>query len=564
MPDIFLSYNREDQARAKLFAEAFERQGFKVWWDVGLRTGEAYDQVTEKALREAKAVVVLWSKRSVESRWVRAEATLADRNKTLVPCMIEPCERPIMFELTQTAELSHWQGDASDKAWTAFLSDVKRFVAKEEAPAAAAPATPLAAPTAPNIEAAAPPARMGERGERPSLAIMPFANRSGLSEDDVLAYGMVEDIVSAISLSPDIRVLASSSTLAWAGKATDLRVVGRDLGVRYLLEGNVRRVGPNLRVTVQLVEAETGAILWTQKFDRPLSELSALQKELVTEVAAHLGVQVQNIEMERALKKPGDITAYEAMQRVNSIYAQLSTDRLPIAVAEARRAVAIAPDYGAAHATLAITLSTLNFWTSDDDARKLEARHHLDRALALDPKDMQVLWRCAASLTYLGHPEEALLHAERAVDLYPNAHLGWRALGAALLGLARADEALACFDTEEKQSPRNFVLYATLGRRAMAHFHAGRSEQAIEAIDRAFRLNSDYPINLVVRAALCSIAGRSDDARDCIRRLRKLEPDTSIDFHAGRCAILMPPGSSAVLIGAFRRSWSETPTERIT
>jgi TIR domain len=127
-PDIFLSYNREDQARAKLFAEAFEAQGFNVWWDVGLRTGEAYDQVTEKALREAKAVVVLWSKRSVESRWVRAEATLADRNKTLVPCMIEPCERPIMFELTQTAELSHWTGNAADRAWLAFLSDVKRFL----------------------------------------------------------------------------------------------------------------------------------------------------------------------------------------------------------------------------------------------------------------------------------------------------------------------------------------------------------------------------------------------------------------------------------------------------
>ncbi|MDZ4762185.1 MAG: toll/interleukin-1 receptor domain-containing protein [Alphaproteobacteria bacterium] len=99
-PDIFLSYNREDQARAKVFAEAFSAQGFNVWWDVGLRTGEAYDEVTETALRTAKAVVVLWSKKSVASRWVRAEATLADRNKTLVPCMIEACERPIMFELT--------------------------------------------------------------------------------------------------------------------------------------------------------------------------------------------------------------------------------------------------------------------------------------------------------------------------------------------------------------------------------------------------------------------------------------------------------------------------------
>lgn len=130
MPDIFLSYNREDQARAKLFAEALSAQGFSVWWDVGLKTGDAYDQVTEKALHEAKAVIVLWSKRSVDSRWVRAEATIADRNKTLLPCMIEPCVRPLMFELTQTADLAHWNGEPNDAAWVSFVADVRRFVEK--------------------------------------------------------------------------------------------------------------------------------------------------------------------------------------------------------------------------------------------------------------------------------------------------------------------------------------------------------------------------------------------------------------------------------------------------
>ena len=111
MNDIFLSYNREDTAAAKRFADGFAAEGLSVWWDTALRSGEAYDEVTEAALREAKAVVVLWSPRSVVSRWVRAEATIADRCKTLVPVMIEPCERPIMFELTQTAELGHWTGD---------------------------------------------------------------------------------------------------------------------------------------------------------------------------------------------------------------------------------------------------------------------------------------------------------------------------------------------------------------------------------------------------------------------------------------------------------------------
>ena len=310
MPDNFLSYNREDQTTARRFAEAFQAQGLDVWWDTALTPGEAYDQVTEKALKEARAVVVLWSKKSVESRWVRAEATLADRNKTLVPCMIEPCERPIMFELTQTAELSHWQGDATDKAWTAFLSDVKRFVSKEAAPAVQAPTAPRAAPT---VEETLKP---GQSGSAPSLAVLPFTNRSQLPEDDFFAEGMVEDVISALSQGVNVRVLGSTSTSHLRkGAATDLSAVGRQLGVRYLLEGNVRRAGVNLRVATQLLEAATGEIVWTGKFDRPLAELAELQEELVTDIAGALDTQVYNLEVERALKKPADITAWEAVAR---------------------------------------------------------------------------------------------------------------------------------------------------------------------------------------------------------------------------------------------------------
>jgi len=186
VPDIFLSYNREDQARAKVFAEALIAQGFDVWWDVGLRTGEAYDQVTEKALREAKAVVVLWSKKSVESRWVRAEATLADRNKTLVPCMIEPCERPIMFELTQTAELSHWQGKATDRVWTAFLDDVKRFVGREVSRSAERMARPMTAAL-----------KTGPADRRPSLAVSPL--KVATEGDAAFGGGLAEEIFLALT-----------------------------------------------------------------------------------------------------------------------------------------------------------------------------------------------------------------------------------------------------------------------------------------------------------------------------------------------------------------------------
>ena len=146
MPDIFLSYSREDQVVARRFAENLEREGFSVWWDQSLAAGEEFDAVTEKALDEARAVVVLWSRHSVNSRWVRAEATQAQANRRLVPVMIEPCRRPIMFELTHTAELSDWNGDPQDPSWRSFVAGLHRFAPKESPAGSFAPAQPAPRP----------------------------------------------------------------------------------------------------------------------------------------------------------------------------------------------------------------------------------------------------------------------------------------------------------------------------------------------------------------------------------------------------------------------------------
>ena len=141
--DIFLSYARSDRAVARMFAEALADEGFRVWWDASLHSGETFDEVIEKNLRDSKAVVVLWSPRSVASRWVRAEATQADRKNKLVPAMIEPCDRPVIFELTHTADLCDWTGDITDIHWRTFMDDLRRLVhgsSDFEVPAAARPA----------------------------------------------------------------------------------------------------------------------------------------------------------------------------------------------------------------------------------------------------------------------------------------------------------------------------------------------------------------------------------------------------------------------------------------
>ena len=138
--DIFLSYARTDRAAARMFAEAFADEGFSVWWDAALHSGETFDEVIEQKLRESGAVVVLWSPRSVASRWVRAEATQADRRNKLAPAIIEPCDRPIIFELTHAADLCDWTGDITDLRWRTFVDDLSHLIearaAESQAPAA--------------------------------------------------------------------------------------------------------------------------------------------------------------------------------------------------------------------------------------------------------------------------------------------------------------------------------------------------------------------------------------------------------------------------------------------
>ena len=138
--DIFISYSREDRAAARHFSECFMREGFTVWWDAALRSGETFDEVIERELRAARAVVVLWSPRSVASRWVRAEATLADRRNKLVPAIIEACDLPIIFELTHAADLADWTGDTADRRWQSLVSDLHRLVDGDREAAARAEA----------------------------------------------------------------------------------------------------------------------------------------------------------------------------------------------------------------------------------------------------------------------------------------------------------------------------------------------------------------------------------------------------------------------------------------
>jgi eukaryotic-like serine/threonine-protein kinase len=230
MTDVFLSYTHDDQAIARRYAEALEREGFGVWWDVAVNPGETFDTITEQSLRAAKAVVVLWSKRSVDSRWVRSEATLADRCGTLVPVMIETCDRPVQFELTQTLDLSTWRGDPADGRWRTLVDNLRRLAGKSGAePAPKAAPLPIAPPmparssrwligsiAAGVLAVVAAVVVMAWRGE---TAVPPQLMQFTVSFQDDVRYTVGEDFVRSASISPDGRKIVFTGNEQASGKA---------------------------------------------------------------------------------------------------------------------------------------------------------------------------------------------------------------------------------------------------------------------------------------------------------------------------------------------------------
>jgi len=200
-PDIFISYSREERQAARHFAESFAQEGFAVWWDAALRSGETFDEVIERELRAAKAVVVLWSPRSVASRWVRAEATLADRANKLVPVIIESCSLPIIFELTQAADLANWTGDTGDTRWQTLVSDLRRLVEPHKDQAEAHPVPqPVAKVPQPPVPSSPTPAaiRNGATGNAPSAdELMAALDRVGKARETELAKPTAAELEEA-------------------------------------------------------------------------------------------------------------------------------------------------------------------------------------------------------------------------------------------------------------------------------------------------------------------------------------------------------------------------------
>jgi TolB-like protein/Flp pilus assembly protein TadD len=516
MPDVFLSYNREDAAVAKLFADAFARDGFDVWWDVTLRSGETYDEVTEAALRGAKAVVVLWSPRSVASHWVRAEATIAHRARTLMPATIEPCDKPVMFELTQTADLSHWRGEAGDPAWLAFLGDVQRLVGCD-APVVRAPPVPASSRNGPGI---------------PQAGVLPFTFRGEDNELAFLAEDLTEDVTRALAENDYFTVIAAGTMAALRGGVVNYRAIGEQCGARYLAVGKLQRSGDAIGLTMQLIDAETANTVWSYRFAVSAEEMTNNPEDFPRIVASELTEHLIQAETKRAMAKSGAHSAWEHLLRAK-VLAYHSHDGMRRSLEEARSAVAAAPDFGLAHAELAseMLIRTDSMGLKSSDAVKREVCEHLTRALQLDGDNPLVIASVSLTHTQLGDGETSLRLARRAVELRPQMARCHYAHAGANFVLGRTAEAIAAYTEQlhckDYDNPRP-AAYTFSG---WCYLLEGRPQEADRALDQALALNPDFPIALAFKAIAEALLGNDKCALASMRRLRELTPDMPLDQH---------------------------------
>ncbi|MEQ1497798.1 MAG: TIR domain-containing protein [Novosphingobium sp.] len=478
-PDIFLSYNREDQATAKRYADAFAAEGLNVWWDTALRSGEAYDEVTEAALRAAKAVVVLWSPRSVVSRWVRAEATIADRCKTLVPVMIEACERPIMFELTQTAELSHWTGDAGDRAWLAFLDDVRGFVGKERA--ALAPMPSLAA-----VAAKAEPAET-------LLAVLPFDNLSSDAEMEFFSDGVSDDILGRIMRGSKLRVIGRTSSFQFRG--ADKPKAAAALGASHVLDGSIRRAGNRVRIAAHLTEAKAGTTLWADKYDRDLEDIFAVQDEISEAIADALDAAFFPAKTAKI-----DPLAYDLYLRGKELDPNPERSRESIGLLEA--AVRLAPELADAWGALAFKRCEARGLEPWADRPPLDAiiTENTQRCLMLDPDNVQAAmcawWQINPFGDYLAH-HEVVQRLERIGQNSPDA-MGF--ISYHLESVGRTRDAVVSAGKGTALDPLSQMANATY---AQSLWRSGEYQKGRAELERIAEIWPDNHHNIAVLILAC-------------------------------------------------------------
>jgi TolB-like protein len=376
--------------------------------------------------------------------------------------------------------------------------------------------------------AAAPPSQAPELPDKPSLAVMPFLNLSGDPAQDYFIDGVVEDIVSALSRIRWLFVIARNSTFAYKGRVADVKQVGRDLGVRYVLEGSMRKAEKRVRITGQLVDATTGTHVWAERFEGTLDDIFDLQDQMAASVVGAIAPQLERAEIERAQRKQTEsLDAYDYYLRAVACFHKGTKEAIEEALPLLYKSMALDPDYAAAYGMAAWSYfwRKINGWMADRSRESSEGARLARRAVELGRNDAVALTRGGHALGHFGGDLDACIALlDRALVLDPNLSTAWYLSGFQRITRGDHDDAIGRFARAMRLSPLDPEMIRMQTGTAMAHLLAGRFDIAVLWAEKARR---DLPTFLLangIAAASHALAGRTDETRQAIRHLRQLDP----------------------------------------
>src|SRR5687768_5304787 len=274
MAKVFLSYAREDAPAARELAECIARAGHDVWWDRHIQGGSRFASEIDRELKNADAVVVVWTNASIESAWVQDEAAEGRDSGRLVPVTFGGSRPPLGFRQFHTVDLGAWDGNGEPLEADDLLDAVAKIAGSSRQASNAAPAAAQAAP----------------RG--PSVCVLPFGDRSGDPEQEYFSDGITEDIITDLSKVSALLVIARNTSFTFKGKVMDVKEVAQALDVSHVLEGSVRKAGDRVRITAQMIDGKTGGHVWADRFDRDLTDIFAIQDEISKAIVAALRVKL--------------------------------------------------------------------------------------------------------------------------------------------------------------------------------------------------------------------------------------------------------------------------------
>jgi adenylate cyclase len=362
--------------------------------------------------------------------------------------------------------------------------------------------------------------------DKPSIAVLPFANMSGDPEQEYFVDGMVEEIITALSRIRWLFVIARNSSFTYKAQAIDVNQVGRELGVRYVLEGSVRKAGQRVRITGQLIDAATGTHLWADRFDGSLEDVFELQDKVASSVAGVIEPALQAAETARSAGRPtADLTAYDLYLRAYAMVYS-SVRQTPEALRLVEQAIARDPSYGPALAWAAYCCFRLvaDGRSEDREADRLKGIEYARRALEVAGDDPGILANAALALAYFGEDIGAMMAlVDRALALNPSFARGWFISGALRLWAGQPDVAIEHVEASLRLSPRARVG-TSLSIIGQAHFYSRRFDQAVPKLLLAIQDDPSLPQPYRVLAACCAHMGRLDDAREIVERQRAITP----------------------------------------